>query len=51
MLAAEHYGQRAEECRALAFQSNADHERAAILKLAEQWDRLARNEGEERDLS
>ena len=31
----------AEECRALAFQSNDEHERAAILKLAAEWDRLA----------
>jgi len=41
MLTAEHYRHRAEECRALAFQSNDEHERAAILKLAEQWERLA----------
>jgi hypothetical protein len=41
MLTAEHYRQRAEECRALVSQSNDEHERAAILKLAEQWERLA----------
>ena len=32
---------RAEECRALAEQAHHEHERATILRMAEQWKRLA----------
>ncbi len=41
MPTSEHYKPRAEECRALAAQAHDEHERAVILKLAGQWDRLA----------
>ena len=32
---------RAEECRALAGQTQDENERATILKMAQQWERLA----------
>ena len=37
----EHYRRRAEECRALAMQAHDEHERATLLRMAEQWERLA----------
>jgi hypothetical protein len=41
MPTSEHYRLRAEECRLLAEQAHDEHERATLLKVAEQWDRLA----------
>lgn len=32
---------RAEECRALAGQTQDENERATILKMAQQWEQLA----------
>ena len=37
----ERYKRRAKECRALAEQAHDEHERATILQMAEQWERLA----------
>jgi hypothetical protein len=41
MPTSEHYRQRAEECRRLAEKAQDVHERQVILRMAEQWDRLA----------
>jgi hypothetical protein len=41
MPTSEHYKRRAEECRALAEQAHDEDERATILRMAEQWERLA----------
>ena len=43
MPTSEQYKRRAEECRALAEQTHDDHERASILRMAEQWDILAKH--------
>jgi hypothetical protein len=42
MPTAEDYKRSAEECRRLAEQVQDPIERETILKMAEQWDRLAR---------
>jgi hypothetical protein len=42
MPTAEEYKRSAEECRRVAEQVDDPIERQAILRMAEQWDRLAR---------
>jgi hypothetical protein len=42
MPTAEEYKRSAEECRRVAEQVHDPIERRAILRMAEQWDRLAR---------
>jgi hypothetical protein len=37
----EHFQRRAEECRAMAQQTHDEHERAILLKMSAQRDRLA----------
>ena len=43
MPTSEQYKRRADECRALAEQTHDEHERASILRMAEQWDLLAKH--------
>ena len=43
MPTSDHYKRRAEECRTLAEQAHDEHERTTILRMAEQWDRLAQH--------
>jgi hypothetical protein len=49
MPTSEHYRKRAEECRRLAEQAHDAHERATILRMAEQWERLAEHKAKKED--
>jgi hypothetical protein len=46
MPTAEVYKRRAEECRRIAEQVQDSIERETILRMAEQWDRLARRKAQ-----
>jgi hypothetical protein len=46
MPTAEDYKRSADECRRLAEQVQDSIERETILKMAEQWDRLARRKAQ-----
>jgi hypothetical protein len=41
MPTSEEYRQSAKECRRLAAEAQDEHERATLLGMARQWDRLA----------
>jgi hypothetical protein len=46
MPTAEDYTRRAQECRQIAEQVQDAIERGTILRMAEQWDRLARRKAQ-----